>query len=337
SMVDPTGEVAEWVVAGLISAAVSTSITYAASDGEAGGFQLALAGTFGFLGGAGGQLSGLGFGSSGALVATKGFETSVLGINVSLSAAGAATVGNGLVGGVFGAVGSHFAYPGVEGLANSWAGRSGGGGGGTVADEPHERRRRRVAAANTDFDSIQRVHERQHGRTQVNGAPIRAALVELIAPDELDLALIGTGIGAGGFPGGAAAGAFVFGRRSLRAGRVFLQVVKRVPRLTSAFPRRSLQGVSLKWLKRNKPSGWTTLPTRGNKGFIWRDQNGVERLRFMRPNGRNAANSQWSRQANGYFRWQDESGNFLDASGNVVPSSHPNFQELTHIIYEGPL
>jgi hypothetical protein len=105
----------------------------------------------------------------------------------------------------------------------------------------------------------------------------------------------------------------------------------------AAFPRTNLHGVSLKWLKRNKPNGWTSTPTRGNEGFIWKDTSGVERLRFMRPSGTNPANSQWSRQASGYFRWQDAAGNFLDASGNAVPTSHPQFQELTHIIYEGPL
>jgi hypothetical protein len=57
----------------------------------------------------------------------------------------------------------------------------------------------------------------------------------------------------------------------------------------------------------------------------------------MRPSGTNPSGSQWSRQANGYFRWLDEAGNFLDVDGNVVPPSHPLFQELTHIIYEGPL
>lgn len=71
-------------------------------------------------------------------------------------------------------------------------------------------------------------------------------------------------------------------------------------------------------------------------GDIWLDTAGRERLRFMRPNGENPSASQWSRQANGYFRWQDETGNYLDIDGNVVLPSHPEFNERTHIMYEGP-
>jgi hypothetical protein len=103
----------------------------------------------------------------------------------------------------------------------------------------------------------------------------------------------------------------------------------------SQFPRSSLRGVSLKWLQRNKPSGWRQVPTRNNEGWLWLDQNGVERLRFMRPNGMNPSANQWARQSNGYFRWQDAKGNYLDIDGKVVPPSHPGFQELTHIPYEG--
>jgi hypothetical protein len=95
--------------------------------------------------------------------------------------------------------------------------------------------------------------------------------------------------------------------------------------------------VSLKWLNKNKPQGWTKTPSRDNQGWIWKDENGVDRLRFMRPTGANPAASQWSRQANGYFRWKDANGNWLDIDGNVVPESSKNFLELTHIMYEGPL
>jgi hypothetical protein len=101
------------------------------------------------------------------------------------------------------------------------------------------------------------------------------------------------------------------------------------------FPRSNLRGVSLKWLQRNKPGGWRQVPTRENAGWIWLDPNGVERLRFMRPNGKNPSASQWARQSNGYFRWKDAAGNFLDVDGNVVRPDHPRFQELTHVLYEG--
>ncbi len=110
------------------------------------------------------------------------------------------------------------------------------------------------------------------------------------------------------------------------------------------FPRRSLRGASLSSLRRQRPRNWHEVPTRDHEGFIWVDENGVERLRFMRPTGQNPANNQWSRQANGYFRWQssqshpgDPNGRlFLDADGNIVPLNHPDFAELTHIMYEGP-
>ncbi|MBU8898062.1 hypothetical protein KRR26_20815 [Corallococcus sp. M34] len=93
--------------------------------------------------------------------------------------------------------------------------------------------------------------------------------------------------------------------------------------------------MALKWLQRNKPSGWRQVATRNSEGWIWLDSNGVERLRFMRPNGKNPSASQWSRQSNGYFRWKDAADNFLDVDGAVVSPEHPGFQELTHIPYEG--
>jgi hypothetical protein len=103
------------------------------------------------------------------------------------------------------------------------------------------------------------------------------------------------------------------------------------------FPRKTLRGVSVKWLRKNKPRGWQELPTRDREGWVWQDQNGVDRLRFMRPTGLSPSNNKWSRQANGYFRWKDADGNYLDADGNVVPRSSSEFEELTHIMYEGPL
>lgn len=103
----------------------------------------------------------------------------------------------------------------------------------------------------------------------------------------------------------------------------------------TCFPRKTLRGVSLKWLERNKPRGWRKVRTRDKEGWIWMDKSGTERLRYMRPNGKNPANSQWSRQSNGYFRWKNQAGEFLDADGNVVPKAHPDFHGRTHIPYEG--
>ncbi|MET0417368.1 MAG: hypothetical protein ABW022_15255 [Actinoplanes sp.] len=109
------------------------------------------------------------------------------------------------------------------------------------------------------------------------------------------------------------------------------------------FPVRSLRGVSISSLRRQRPRNWTETPTRNNEGFIWKDENGVERLRFMRPTGESASAGDWSRQANGYLRWQSsQSGDspadnlFLDQDGNLVDKSDPLFAEKTHIVYEGP-
>lgn len=98
---------------------------------------------------------------------------------------------------------------------------------------------------------------------------------------------------------------------------------------------KSLQGKSLKWIQKQKPKSCRKVKADGN-GWKWVDQNGVERLRFMRKSGKNPANSKWSRDANGYFRWANSKGELMDVHGNVVPKSHPNYQQLTHIPYEGP-
>jgi hypothetical protein len=107
------------------------------------------------------------------------------------------------------------------------------------------------------------------------------------------------------------------------------------PSASTEFPRKSLRGVSEKWLKRNKPRGWRQVPADTKGGWKWLDENGIERLRFMRKSGLNASANQWARQANGYFRWQNAAGEFLDINGKVISKMDPRFQELTHIPYEG--
>lgn len=104
----------------------------------------------------------------------------------------------------------------------------------------------------------------------------------------------------------------------------------------SGFGIKNLSGKSLNWIKKQKPTGWKEVPSDNSKGWKWLDEKGNERLRFIRPNKENPSNSQWSRDSNGYFRWQNEKGDFLDVNGKVVSPGDKNFQEKTHIIYEGP-
>ena len=102
-----------------------------------------------------------------------------------------------------------------------------------------------------------------------------------------------------------------------------------------AFGFKGLYGKSIKWIKRNKPRGWKTEPTNNRGGWKWIDENGQERLRYYRPSGNNPSQDRWARQSNGYLRWQDADGNYLDIDGNVVPTTDPDFQWKTHIPYEG--
>lgn len=105
-------------------------------------------------------------------------------------------------------------------------------------------------------------------------------------------------------------------------------------KIITEIPFKSLRGKSLKYIKRNKPSGWQTNPTRDHEGFIWTDTKGTERLRFMRGKD-DDIDIKYQRERNGYFRWQDENGRFLDIDGNVIPNTDPDFQAKTHIAYEG--
>ncbi len=119
------------------------------------------------------------------------------------------------------------------------------------------------------------------------------------------------------------------------------------------FPRSTLRGVSLRWLGRNKPNGWRRVSAKGN-GWVWLDENNVERLRFMRPSGANPANFFKSRMTNGYFKWKNAAGELLDIDGQVVPEplrppkgasqaameayevAKDVYQRAAHIMYEGP-
>jgi RHS repeat-associated protein len=118
--------------------------------------------------------------------------------------------------------------------------------------------------------------------------------------------------------------------------------VNRATKIVSDFPFKSLQGKSLNWIQKQKPKNWTKEPADGN-GWIWLDEKGTERMRYMRPSGENASNSKWAREENGYFRWSNEKGERLDVDGNMIPQpakgaskqAKDDFEIKTHIPYEG--
>lgn len=62
------------------------------------------------------------------------------------------------------------------------------------------------------------------------------------------------------------------------------------------------------------------------KGWKIVDENGVERIRYMRPD----KNGKFHHEQTGYFVRQDEHGRFLDIDGNVIPDG-PAQITLRHI------
>lgn len=82
------------------------------------------------------------------------------------------------------------------------------------------------------------------------------------------------------------------------------------------------------------PKSWKKVTTDRGNGWKLIDENGVERIRFMRPD-KKSISPKWDRIKDGYWRRQNENKEFLDEYGNVVPESDPQFQEKTHIGYTG--
>jgi hypothetical protein len=95
--------------------------------------------------------------------------------------------------------------------------------------------------------------------------------------------------------------------------------------------------MTTKYILKNIPSGWSRQSARG-KGWKLVDENGVERVRFMRPDANSSA--PWNSVKGGYWRRQNESGQYFNINGDVVD---PNlritdidaFQRATHIPYNG--
>ncbi|WP_437576460.1 hypothetical protein [Sorangium sp. So ce887] len=92
-------------------------------------------------------------------------------------------------------------------------------------------------------------------------------------------------------------------------------------------------GQSEQNILRRAPTSWRRVPAEKGSGWKLIDENGVERVRLMRPDPR--SKGVWGRLKLGYWRMQDELGRFLDENGNVVPETDPDFQFKTHIPYTG--
>jgi len=95
---------------------------------------------------------------------------------------------------------------------------------------------------------------------------------------------------------------------------------------------KSLFGKTQRKVLSEAPPTWKKLPANRGNGWKLVDENGVERVRFMRPEP-DAINFQHERT--GYWRWKNADDEWLDESGKVVHASDPDFHRKTHIPYSG--
>jgi hypothetical protein len=95
---------------------------------------------------------------------------------------------------------------------------------------------------------------------------------------------------------------------------------------------RSIQGQSLKAIERRAvDAGWKRRAAEGN-GWRYLDRNKIERIRYMYPE---SGHVDWERMKQGYLRWTDEVGRYLDWHGSVVDPDDLDFAFKTHVPYEG--
>ena len=92
---------------------------------------------------------------------------------------------------------------------------------------------------------------------------------------------------------------------------------------------KSLRNRNLRYVEKRVAEGWKKLPADRGHGWKWVDANGVERIRYMYPD-----DEAWKlfHEEEGYWRWVNKAGKFLDEWGNVVDESDPLFNQKTHII-----
>ena len=95
----------------------------------------------------------------------------------------------------------------------------------------------------------------------------------------------------------------------------------------------SFFGKTEQQILKHAPKEWKKLPADRGNGWKLVDENGVERIRFMRPSKETVP--KFDRMKDGYWRRQDANKNYLDEYGNIVSESDPQFQDKTHIWYSG--
>jgi hypothetical protein len=84
-------------------------------------------------------------------------------------------------------------------------------------------------------------------------------------------------------------------------------------------PVRQFFGITINQILRRKPTHWKIRPSITGRGWVILDEQGNERIRFMRPNPRLKGTNQFRRHNQiGYWIIRDGKGNYLDGDGNIV-------------------
>jgi len=159
----------------------------------------------------------------------------------------------------------------------------------------------------------------------VEDLAFQGVMMALGAQDEFSYGSLALSAGAGAASSGLSAVA-QGGRLGAAAGKLGQKLFSK-GRLFGDF-----SGMTTKHVLKNIPNGWRRVPADGN-GWKLVDENGIERIRFMRPSKDDIP--KWERMKNGYWRRQDADANYLDVNGNVVPVDDPDFLFKTHIPYTG--
>jgi hypothetical protein len=91
---------------------------------------------------------------------------------------------------------------------------------------------------------------------------------------------------------------------------------------------KTMNNRTLRYVEDRVPDSWKKMPSNTGKGWKWVDEKGIERIRYMYPD----EDGKFIHEQEGYWRWQNAKGEWLDETGRVVDKSDPLFQQKTHII-----